>query len=117
MVRTRHRLYAVAMLLGLLAVLSLVMVSPHVRSTSTTVLITAVYYDTYLTNEPDEAFRLTNVSDSSVDLNGWGITDEEGTVARDATGTPTPVNPSGSPAKLPPSPKSSASPQTSNSEA
>jgi hypothetical protein len=84
---TGHRLYAVAMLLGLLLALSLVMASPHARSTSSTILITAVYYDPYVTNEWDEAFRLTNVGDSPVDLNGWGITDEEGTVALDGTGT------------------------------
>jgi cardiolipin synthase len=44
------------------------------------VLITAIYYDTCLTNEPDEAFRLMNVSASPVDLTGWTATDEEGTV-------------------------------------
>jgi hypothetical protein len=31
-------------------------------------LISAVYYDTYLTDEPDEAFRLMNVIGSGVDL-------------------------------------------------
>ena len=42
--------------------------------------ITAVYYDTYLTNEPDEAFRLMNVSGSAVDLTDWTVTDLEGTI-------------------------------------
>jgi hypothetical protein len=63
------------------------MAFPPARSTSSTILITAVYYDPYVTNEWDEAFRLTNFGDSPVDLNGWGITDEEGTVALDRTGT------------------------------
>ena len=77
---TGHRLCSVAMLFGLLPLLSLVMAFPHARSISATVLIAAVYYDTYLTNEPDEAFRLTNVSDSPVELGGWDITEGEGTV-------------------------------------
>jgi hypothetical protein len=33
----------------------------------------------------DEAFRLTNVGDSPVDLNAWDITDEEGIVALDGS--------------------------------
>ena len=78
---TGHRLYATIMLLGLLLVLLLVAASPQARSTSTTVLVTVVYYDTYLTNEPDEAFRLTNVIGSAVDLTDWTVTDGEGTVA------------------------------------
>ncbi|MGD1993640.1 MAG: lamin tail domain-containing protein, partial [Anaerolineae bacterium] len=53
---------------------------PHVRSASDTVLITAVFYDTYLTGEPDEAFRLTNVGASSIDLTGWEVSDGEGTL-------------------------------------
>jgi hypothetical protein len=52
---------------------------------SSTVLITAVYYDTYLTNDPDEAFRLMNVSASTIDLTDWTVTDGEGTVT--LTGT------------------------------
>jgi len=47
---------------------------------SDTVLIVAVYYDTYLTNEPDEAFRLMNVSASAVDVTGWTVSDGEGTI-------------------------------------
>jgi phosphatidylserine/phosphatidylglycerophosphate/cardiolipin synthase-like enzyme len=47
---------------------------------STSVLISAVYYDTYLPNEPDEAFRLTNVSAGSVNLTNWTVTDGEGVI-------------------------------------
>jgi hypothetical protein len=43
-------------------------------------LISAVYYDTYLTGEPDEAFRLMNVIGSGVDLTNWTATDGEGTL-------------------------------------
>ncbi|MFN2188164.1 MAG: lamin tail domain-containing protein, partial [Candidatus Promineifilaceae bacterium] len=39
------------------------------------VLIDAVYYDGYETNEPDEAVRIINVGDSSADLEGWSLTD------------------------------------------
>ncbi|MGD8904005.1 MAG: lamin tail domain-containing protein, partial [Anaerolineae bacterium] len=52
------------------------------RSASATVLITAVYYDTYADGQLDEAFRLQNVSSATVDLAGWTITDGqyEGTI-------------------------------------
>ena len=50
------------------------------NSTSTTMLITAVYYDTYLTDEPDEAFRLMNISGSPIDLTNWTVSDGEGTI-------------------------------------
>jgi hypothetical protein len=50
------------------------------NSASTTVLITAIYYDTYLTDEPDEAFRLMNLGGSAVDLIDWTVTDIEGTI-------------------------------------
>lgn len=46
------------------------------------VLITELYYDTYLTGEPDEAFRLMNVGSAPVELTGWTVTDgpREGTI-------------------------------------
>ena len=46
----------------------------------TDVIIYALYYDTYLTNEPDEAFSLINMGSGAVDLSGWKATDGEGTV-------------------------------------
>ncbi|RPJ23323.1 MAG: lamin tail domain-containing protein, partial [Planctomycetaceae bacterium] len=45
-----------------------------------TVLITAVYYDTYLTGEPDEAFRLSNLTSLPIDLLDWTVSDGEGTI-------------------------------------
>lgn len=42
------------------------------------VVITAVYYDTYVTNEGDEFVRLHNPTGSAVDLAGWKLTDGEG---------------------------------------
>jgi cardiolipin synthase len=52
------------------------------RSASSSLLIAAVYYDTYLTDEPDEAFRLMNVGGTAMDLAGWTVTDgpNEGTI-------------------------------------
>ena len=57
--------------------------SPTATNTSApsaNVLIYALYYDTYLTNEPDEAFSLINLGGSAVQLLNWQITDGEGTV-------------------------------------
>jgi hypothetical protein len=51
----------------------------------TTILITAFYYDTYLTGEPDEALRLMNVIGSGVDLTNWTVTDGEGTLTLQGT--------------------------------
>jgi hypothetical protein len=48
---------------------------PLAHSASSTILITSVYYDTYLTGEPDETFRLMNVSGAPVDLTNWTATD------------------------------------------
>jgi cardiolipin synthase len=50
------------------------------RAASSSILINAVYYDTYLPNEPDEAFQLINVSAGAVDLTGWTATDFEGVI-------------------------------------
>ena len=44
------------------------------------VLITAVYFDPYLTNEPEEAVQLQNVGTASVSIAGWKVSDNEGTV-------------------------------------
>ncbi len=51
-----------------------------VHSVSTTILITAVYYDAYAPGQADEAFRLQNVSDYPIDLAGWTVSDKEGTL-------------------------------------
>lgn len=44
------------------------------------VLIYALYYDPYLSGEPDEAFELINMGNQAVNLSGWQVTDGEGTV-------------------------------------
>jgi phosphatidylserine/phosphatidylglycerophosphate/cardiolipin synthase-like enzyme len=38
-------------------------------------LISALYYDTFQTNEPDEAFQLYNPLDEAVGLESWQVTD------------------------------------------
>lgn len=40
--------------------------------------LSAVYYDTYASGEPDEAFRLFNGLPDPADLAGWKVTDGEG---------------------------------------
>jgi cardiolipin synthase len=73
------------LLAGLVSLLLLSIVPFPAHSGSTTVIISAIYYDTYLTGEPDEAFQLMNVSASTVDLSSWTVSDGEGTVT--LTGT------------------------------
>jgi len=79
--KDRHPKVVATTLVLLLLLLTAFAPAPA-NSASTTVLITAVYYDTYLTGEPDEAFRLMNVSGSAVDLTDWTVTDgpTEGTI-------------------------------------
>jgi phosphatidylserine/phosphatidylglycerophosphate/cardiolipin synthase-like enzyme len=38
-------------------------------------LVSALYYDGYLTDEPDEAFRIYNPSRASIPLAGWRVSD------------------------------------------
>jgi hypothetical protein len=74
-------------MLALLVLLLAALAPSAANSASSSVLITAVYYDTYLADEPDEAFRLMNASESAVDLTDWTATDgpTEGTIT--LTGT------------------------------
>ncbi len=52
----------------------------NASASATNVLIYALYYDTYTTGEPEEAFSLINPTTSAVQLSGWQVTDGEGTV-------------------------------------
>jgi phosphatidylserine/phosphatidylglycerophosphate/cardiolipin synthase-like enzyme len=45
---------------------------------SSRILITELYYDTYVSSEPDEYIKLYNPSNAKADLSGWFITDGEG---------------------------------------
>ena len=51
-----------------------------VQAASSTILINAIYYDTYLSGEPEESFQLINVSTNPVDLINWTVTDFEGVI-------------------------------------
>jgi cardiolipin synthase A/B len=53
---------------------------PLVSMDQPRVRLAALYYDSETTNEPDEAFRLWNVSDQPVDLAGYGVGDGRRTV-------------------------------------
>ncbi|MCG2717873.1 MAG: phospholipase D-like domain-containing protein, partial [Nanoarchaeota archaeon] len=44
------------------------------------VLIVEVYYDTYLSYEPEEYVTIFNKGSGAVNVTGWNITDQEGTV-------------------------------------
>ena len=77
----RHTLH-IGLAVGLtLAALILLIANLHsTAASSSTVLVSAVYYDTYPTDEPDESFRLINVSASAVDLTNWTVSDGEGII-------------------------------------
>lgn len=79
----RRRSLLTALLVGLAGAAALTASLARAEASaaaSSGVLISAVYYDTYLPNEPDEAFRLTNLASTSADLAGWTVTDQQGTV-------------------------------------
>lgn len=59
-------------------------IAGHSLATSP-VLISAVYYDTYLSGEPDEAFQLWNVGQAPANLTDWSLTSRGRTVVFPAT--------------------------------
>lgn len=79
--RERHLRLAFLACFAALVLIVITIFGLHAASaTSSTILIAAVYYDTYLPSEPDESFQLTNVSANAVDLSNWSVTDGEGTI-------------------------------------
>ncbi|MBL8055757.1 MAG: lamin tail domain-containing protein, partial [Anaerolineales bacterium] len=85
------RAAALALALGLAHAGLLLGLLAHARpsaAASAGLLLSAVYYDTYLPNEPDEAWRLTNAGAGPVDLAGWTVTDQQGTVTLSGTLAP-----------------------------
>src|SRR5512136_3105945 len=79
--RERHLRLAFLACFAALVLIVITIFGLHAASaTSSTILISAVYYDTYLPSEPDESFQLTNVSANAVDLSNWSVTDGEGTI-------------------------------------
>jgi phosphatidylserine/phosphatidylglycerophosphate/cardiolipin synthase-like enzyme len=51
-----------------------------VATATAPVLISAMYYDGYASNDADEAFELTNVSTVAIDLQGWIVQDNSDAV-------------------------------------
>ena len=83
-----NRVLAILLIVGLLpgnpwrnsgadgpAVVYLPLVSGGFATDSTSPLISALYYDTYVSGEPDEAFQIYNPASLPVRLDGWQITD------------------------------------------
>ncbi len=62
--------------------------SPRTSAASSTILIDRVYYDTYFPNQPEEAFRLINVSTAPISLTDWIVTDDEGSITLTGNITP-----------------------------
>ncbi|HWI65241.1 MAG TPA: phospholipase D-like domain-containing protein, partial [Symbiobacteriaceae bacterium] len=72
----------VALLVCLALLLTLVAVPrTTIAAGNTHVLITAVYYDTAVTGEPDEALQLHNPTTAAVDLAGWRICNDNAACA------------------------------------
>lgn len=82
------RLRRVGMLL-VFTLLAAIAASPGALHASHNVsaLITAVYYNTAVTNEPDEALRLHNPTAGSVDISGWKVCNDNGACATFPSGT------------------------------
>ena len=74
--------------LGLLGIMLVLVNSPRTSAASSTILIDRVYYDTYFPNQPEEAFRLINVSTVPISLTDWTIADGEGAITLTGNLTP-----------------------------
>ncbi|MCG2717941.1 MAG: lamin tail domain-containing protein, partial [Nanoarchaeota archaeon] len=58
---------------------NIVSAEKDVKASADNILITEVYYDTYLSNEPEEYVTVFNRGVGAVNVSGWNITDLEGT--------------------------------------
>ena len=59
-----------------------------VKAASSTILINAIYYDPYLSGEPDEAVQLVNVSAAPITLTNYTLTDFEAVITLTGTISP-----------------------------
>ena len=57
------------------------LVARSYRSGPAPLLLSALYYDTYRSGEPDEAFQLYNPLETPVDLEAWQVSDRSRTVS------------------------------------
>ncbi len=76
---TMHKVWSVLLALVVAGATVASGVGPS-EATSTSLVISAVLFDPYLTNEPEEAVEITNIGAAGIDLLNWKITDNEGTV-------------------------------------
>jgi cardiolipin synthase len=80
----RHLWLCLAVVLPILSLILFVPPTPFLAAQpSTTIVIAAVYYDSYETGEPDEAVQIQNISNAPVDVSGWKLSD--GSVASPTT--------------------------------
>jgi phosphatidylserine/phosphatidylglycerophosphate/cardiolipin synthase-like enzyme len=61
---------------------------PRTSAASSTLLIDRVYYDTYFPAQPEEAFRLSNISTAPISLTDWIVADGEGVITLTGSITP-----------------------------
>lgn len=87
--RIIRRLAGLMLMTGVLAALTAWPASLRVRNimrisatttTSSPILITALLYDGYASDDADEAFQLTSISATPVDLHGWTVWDNSDAV-------------------------------------
>ncbi len=64
-----------------ISILLVLGVTPRALATpSTSILVTAVYFDPFVTGEASEAIQIQNISASPISIAGWKFSDGEGTV-------------------------------------
>ena len=76
----KHCLTSIAIGLSLVLFVLMFLQIDRSSAATSTILISAVYYDTYLPNQPEESFRLANISTAPISLTNWIVTDGEGTI-------------------------------------
>ena len=89
----KHCLTSIAIGLSLVLFVLMFLQIDRSSAATSTILISAVYYDTYLPNQPEESFRLANISAAPISRTNWlvigggafGLGDKRGEPCR-ATG-------------------------------
>jgi len=84
MYRLKERKYAmITLLIMLTSVVSLILPNFNAEAVQTTVdhiIISELYYDTYVSYEPEEYIAITNPTNSSVDVSNWGLSNGSATI-------------------------------------
>ena len=76
----KYGLTSIAIGLGLVLFVLMFLQTDRSSAAASTILISAIYYDTYLPSQPEESFRLANISTAPISLTNWIVTDGEGTI-------------------------------------